>query len=166
MGLFDAFKEKDTTPAPVTDDIVNIGDGTVVDITEVSDPVFAGEMLGKGVGVQLNNGKVCSPVSGKVTVAFPTGHAYGIQTENGIEVLLHIGIDTVNLNGEGFKSKVKQGDTVRTGDVLVNVDLDLVKEKGYDSTVMVIITNTPDFKDVVKTTGSLAKGDVILHVER
>lgn len=128
-----------------------VSSGVVMDISEVSDKAFSSGAMGKGIAVKPidDEGEVISPVSGVVTVVFPTKHAYGISTVEGIEVLVHIGIDTVNLDGEGFTSHVSVGDTVKAGAVLASVDFKSIKDKGFDPVIMVIVTNTPDFLEVL-----------------
>lgn len=122
--------------------------GKVIPISEVNDPVFSQKAMGDGVGIIPDNGTVKAPADGVIETVFPTGHAVGIKTTGGYECLIHIGIDTVSLNGEGFETKVKQGDKVKKGQVLVEFDLDLIKQKGYDPTVMVCITNMDLVKEI------------------
>ena len=125
--------------------------GEVVELSTVSDKAFASEALGKGYALipDINSQDVLSPTTGEVTVVFPTKHAYGIKTKEGVEVLVHIGIDTVNLEGEGFESFVEVGDQINVGDKLATVDYQLLDSKGFDSTIMVVVTNTADFLDIV-----------------
>ncbi len=115
--------------------------GKVVDITEVEDQVFSSKAMGDGIAIDPTDGHVYSPFTGTITVAFPTGHAYGIKADNGKEVLIHIGMDTVELNGEGFSPKVKQGDRIVQGQLLCEVDLDLIKEKGKSTIIPVVFTD-------------------------
>ncbi|MDD3414924.1 MAG: beta-glucoside-specific PTS transporter subunit IIABC [Lachnospiraceae bacterium] len=117
--------------------------GDIIPVTEVKDEVFASKGLGDGVGIISAEGKVYAPYDGTVEVLFPTGHAIGLSGD-GIETLIHIGIDTVELNGEGFQPKVEQGDTVKKGDLLVEFDKEFIVEKGYDSTVIFIVTEMSD----------------------
>ena len=135
MGLFgDLFKKKD--------EIVAIADGKVVETSSVSDPVFAQEMMGKTLVFSYDTDKVVlhAPANGALTVLFPTGHAFGITTDGGVELLVHCGVDTVNADG-GFKVlDKKQGDRVNTGDPIVEVDLKKLKET-YDMSTMLVITN-------------------------
>lgn len=147
MGLFDKlFKKEEEINLPelnVNDEaIVAIADGELIDVHTVSDPVFAEEMMGKSVAFKYE-GKVvlCSPANGTLGVLFPTGHAYGVAMNNGVELLVHCGIDTVNAKGDGFKllSK-KQGDSVKAGDPIVEVDINKLS-KTYDMSTMLIITN-------------------------
>ena len=104
------------------------------------DEMFASRMLGDGFAVELTNGRILSPADGTVAAAFDTGHAVGIRTENGTEILIHIGINTVELGGKGFRLHVSQGQKVRRGDCLVDVDLEVVRKAGKDLTTMVIFT--------------------------
>ena len=123
-------------------------DGQVKDLGDVNDQVFSTKLMGDGAAIVPSDGTVYSPVDGQVTVAYETKHAYGLKSKNGAEVLIHIGIDTVNLKGEGFESFVKQGQTVKAGDKLGTVDLAKVKAEGYDTTVMVVVTNTNNYASV------------------
>lgn len=126
--------------------------GKVIPLSEVKDEAFSMGALGKGVGIEPTDGKVVSPVNGTVTVLFPSLHAIGITADSGVEILIHVGLDTVQLNGEGFTAHIKQGDKVTVGQLLVDVDLDLVKAKGYSIQTPVIISNSGDVLDVVETT--------------
>ncbi|MBQ1522650.1 MAG: PTS glucose transporter subunit IIA, partial [Erysipelotrichaceae bacterium] len=123
--------------------IVAIADGELIDIKSVPDPVFAEEMMGKSTAFKYNKDKVtlCSPANGTLGVLFPTGHAFGIVTNEGVEILIHCGVDTVNANGDGFKLlKKKQGDKVKAGDPIVEVDIKKLSAN-YDMSTMLIITN-------------------------
>ena len=147
MGLFDKlFKKEEPLPTlnVSDDDIVAIADGELIDVHTVSDPVFAEEMMGKSVAFKYSADKVklCSPVNGTLSVLFPTGHAYGLTSNTGVEVLVHCGIDTVNANGDGFRLLgKKQGDSVKAGDPIVEVDIRKLSQK-YDMSTMLILTNT------------------------
>lgn len=123
-------------------------DGQVKDLGDVNDQVFSTKLMGDGAAIVPSDGTIYSPVDGQVTVAYETKHAYGLKSKDGAEVLIHIGIDTVNLKGEGFESFVKQGQTVKAGDKLGTVDLAKVKAEGYDTTVMVVVTNTNNYASV------------------
>ncbi|MEM1506243.1 beta-glucoside-specific PTS transporter subunit IIABC [Domibacillus sp. 8LH] len=123
--------------------------GTVKALTDVNDPVFAGEAMGKGIAVVPATGKAFSPVDGTITTVFPTGHAIGITSKNGAEILIHIGINTVELNGKYFSPSVKQGDEIKKGDLLVEFDIAKIKEAGYDITTPVIVTNTDRYSSVL-----------------
>ena len=148
MGLFDKlFKKEEEVKLPelnVSDDaIVAIADGELIDVHTVPDPVFAEEMMGKSIAFKYNTDKVvlCSPVNGTLSVLFPTGHAYGLTAKNGVEVLIHCGIDTVNAKGEGFiLLGKKQGDSVKAGDPIVEVEIKKLS-RNYNMSTMLIITN-------------------------
>ncbi len=140
--------------------------GKLVAVSEVDDKVFASGALGAGVGVIPAEATVVSPVSGTIATVFPTGHAYGIKTADGVEVLVHIGIDTVAMKGEGFESKVSKGEAVEAGQPLAVVDFDKVKEAGYDPTVIVVVTNTKKLSSVVPVaSGPVVVGDASMAVE-
>lgn len=123
------------------DTFQNFGKGKVVALSEVPDKVFAEKMMGDGYALELSDGKIYAPVDGTVAVAFPTGHAYGITTKNDIEILIHIGIDTVELDGKGFNAKVKQNDKVKAGDLLTEVDLEYIKNAGKPTVTPMIFTS-------------------------
>ena len=123
-------------------------DGESIDLSQVDDQVFSTKMMGDGAAVIPSNGTIYAPADGEITVAYETKHAYGIKTNDGAEVLIHVGIDTVNLKGQHFTSNVTQGQKIKKGDVLGTADLDAIKQAGYDTTVMVIITNTMDYASV------------------
>ncbi|MBA2175136.1 PTS glucose transporter subunit IIA [Halobacillus locisalis] len=122
--------------------------GKVVSLDEVDDPVFSQRMMGDGVAIEPADGKVVSPVKGEIVQIFPTNHAVGIKTKSGIEVLVHIGLETVSMEGEGFEGHVKTGDKVEAGDLLITFDPELVREKAKSTITPVIITN---FDDAVET---------------
>jgi len=140
--------------------------GTVVKIEDVPDPVFAEKMMGDGIAIDPSDGEVVSPVSGEIVQVFPTKHAIGIKSEAGLEVLVHIGLDTVQMNGEGFTSHVSVGDKVQVGTKLVTFDLELVKEKAKSTITPIIITNSEVVKNVDKTTAtqSVRAETDLLHV--
>ncbi|MDF2535523.1 MAG: beta-glucoside transporter subunit [Bacillales bacterium] len=123
-------------------------EGELVPLVNVNDPVFAGEMLGKGVAIIPSVGKAVSPISGKILTVFETKHAIGLVDDNGIEVLIHIGLNTVELKGEFYKTHVKAEDLVKVGDLLVEFDLQAIKDAGYDVITPVVITNTNDFSEI------------------
>ena len=139
--------------------------GTVIPLSEVPDAVFSSEMLGKGFGVEPSEGKAYAPVDGEVTTVFDTKHALGLMSENGVELLIHIGMDTVKLNGRGFDVKVKAGDQVKAGDLLAEFDMDLIKSEGYPVTTAVVITNTDDCEAIGEVkTGAVTKDTDVLTV--
>ena len=123
--------------------------GEVIALNKVNDQVFSQEIMGKGVAIIPTENKVVSPVNGKISVMFPTGHAIGIISEEGVELLIHIGLDTVNLNGQHFNPRVQVGAEVKVGDILVEFDHEAIKEAGFDIVTPVIITNSKDYFDVV-----------------
>lgn len=122
--------------------------GKNIALSETSDPSFASEALGKGFAIIPNEEEVVSPIEGTITVLFPTKHAIGITDKNGLEILIHIGIDTVQLVGEGFEAFVEVGQTVKKGEKLVKFDSKLIKSKGYDLTTFVVVTNTDHYKEI------------------
>ena len=115
--------------------------GTVIPLAEVEDPVFSQGMMGLGVGIIPAEGKLYAPADGTVAAVFPTGHAVGMETEDGMELLLHIGIDTVEMKGKGFKAVVAQGAKVKAGDLLVEFEPEVIKAAGYKDTTMVLVSN-------------------------
>src|SRR5690625_525700 len=123
-------------------------DGEVVSLEDVPDPIFYKNMMGDGVAIKPNNGTVVSPVQGKLMQVLPTKHAIGIQADNGTEILLHIGLETVNLNGEGFTTHIEEGDNVKVGDALVTFEKEIIEEKAKSTITQVIITNTAEMKEI------------------
>ena len=151
--------EKDTIYVPAK--------GKVIALSEVKDDTFAGEVLGKGVAIYPEEGKIYAPFDGTVTTVFDTRHAIGMTSKDGIEVLIHVGINTVMLNGEGYECHVAEGDVVKAGTLLLDVDLEKIKSKGYDVTTPVIVTNTDDFAGItVLKKGDLEPLDAVMKVER
>ena len=141
--------------------------GAVVALTEVKDKVFASGALGNGIGIVPDNGLVYAPFAGTVVTAFPTGHAFGIKSADGVEVLIHIGIDTVQLDGKGFTPAVTQGQAVETGDLLATIDLDTITAAGYDPTTIMVITNTAHYAAVIPAEGHhLTHGETAIVIER
>ena len=140
--------------------------GDVVALENVNDPVFSSGAMGQGIAVKPSQGVVYAPADAEVSIAFATGHAYGLKTANGAEILIHVGIDTVTMNGEGFEQKVAQGDKVKAGDVLGTFDSSKIAAAGLDDTTMVIVTNTADYASVTPVaSGSVVKGDAIIEVK-
>ena len=140
--------------------------GDVVALENVDDPVFSSGAMGQGIAVKPSQGVVYAPADAEVSIAFATGHAYGLKTANGAEILIHVGIDTVTMNGEGFEQKVAQGDKVKSGDVLGTFDSNKIAAAGLDDTTMVIVTNTADYASVTPVaSGSVVKGDAIIEVK-
>ena len=156
-----------TVPATLQDEtIISPIVGQAVALENVNDPVFSSGAMGQGIAVKPSEGVVYAPADAEVTIAFATGHAFGLKTANGAEILIHVGIDTVSMNGDGFEQKVAQGDKVKAGDVLGTFDSTKIAAAGLDDTTMVIVTNTADYASVTPVaTGAVAKGDAIIEVK-
>ena len=140
----------DTTAETAEETLTSPVNGTQIPLSEVADETFASEMLGTTVAVEPADGKIVAPCDGEVSNIFETGHAVCITTESGGELLIHIGIDTVKMDGKGFTKKVSDGDKVHAGDILVEADLEEIKNAGYQTTTMMILTNTDEFGNVTK----------------
>jgi len=161
-----AVQKAEATFKGVTDEVHSVADGQVINIEDVKDPVFSQKMMGDGFAVEPENGQIVSPVAGKITSVFPTKHALGLLTENGLEVLVHIGLDTVSLEGKPFEVKVSEGQTVAAGDLLVEADLDAIREAGRETSTVVVFTNADAIKSVkVEHTGKLAANAPVATVE-
>lgn len=168
MGIFDKLfkkEEKYYLPEINVDDetIVAMADGEMIDVHTVSDPVFAEEMMGKSTAFKYKGDKVtiCSPANGTLAVLFPTGHAFGVLMNNGVELLVHIGVDTVNSNGDGFKVLgKKQGETVKAGEPVVEIELKKLSQK-YDMPVMLIVTNANDREIEFIEPQTVTRGQII-----
>jgi len=157
-GNIPATLQNETLVTPIVGDVVALAD--------VNDPVFSSGAMGQGIAVKPSQGVVYAPADAEVSIAFPTGHAFGLKTTDGAEVLIHVGIDTVTMNGEGFEVKVAQGDKVKAGDILGTFDSNKIAAAGLDDTTMVIVTNTADYASVAPVaTGSVAKGDAVIEVK-
>ncbi len=163
-----AVKEKEQ---PVSSEMIrstalkSVVEGEVVPLNEINDQAFSTGALGKGIGIKPISHVIHSPIDGEVLTVFPTKHAIGLRSDQGVEVLIHIGIDTVSLEGKYFTMNVKQGDRVRTGQPIGEVDFEKVREAGYDPTTIVVITNTNDFLDVIPTSNNqLVKSDDLLNI--
>lgn len=129
-------------------------EGTIVPVTEVSDPTFGQEIVGKGIAIQPANGKVFSPVNGSVSMLFETKHAIIITSDQGAEILIHIGLDTVNLKGQFFTTFASVGQKVKPGDLLIEFELEELKKAGYDTITPMVVCNMDKFKDIKIKTGS------------
>jgi len=150
----------------VTEEVYSVADGQVIELDQVKDPVFAQKMMGDGFAVEPANGNIVSPVSGTVSSIFPTKHALGLVTESGLEVLVHIGLDTVSLEGKPFTVRVTEGQHVAAGDLLVTADLGAIREAGRETTTVVVFTNGDAIKSVkLEQTGSLAAKTAVAKVE-
>lgn len=142
---------------PASKQILAPVSGRVVPMSEVNDPTFSQEILGKGVAIIPSEGRVVAPASGEVVVMFETKHAVSLRTDGGTELIIHIGLDTVNLKGDYFTAHVKQGDHVKAGDLLVEFEMDSIKEAGYDVITPIIICNTPDYPNMACHVGKEVK---------
>ena len=152
--------KKESIISPVT--------GEVVDLTEVPDPVFSEKLMGDGIAIIPSLGEVCSPVDGEVVQIFETKHAISIRSEKGLEIILHIGLETVNLKGKGFKSYVKENKKVKAGDKLISFDLDLIKSEGYNLITPLVLVNMDEkVKKIDKKLDkkSIAVGDIVMEVK-
>ena len=163
-----ATKTEAPAAAAATTTVVNAPvAGHVISLDETGDPVFASRALGEGVGIQPADSTVVAPVSGVLQTVAETGHAFGIKTDDGVEVLVHVGIDTVKMNGEGFDVKVKANEHVNAGDNLVVVDFDKVKEAGYSTTTLMTVLNTVAFASVTpKTDVDVKAGESVIDIQR
>ncbi|RSJ22927.1 PTS system beta-glucoside-specific EIIBCA component [Streptococcus intermedius] len=160
--------EANEAAAPVLTDetILSPIVGSIVDLKDVNDPVFSSGAMGQGIAVKPSEGVVYAPADAEVTIAFATGHAYGLKTENGAEILIHVGIDTVSMNGEGFNQQVAQGDKVKAGDVLGTFDATKIAAAGLDDTTMVIVTNTADYVSVTPVAeGAVTKEEAVIELK-
>lgn len=162
-GSGNTASDSDTCSNGAVVEIASPVKGRVIPVTEVKDEVFASKGMGDGVGIMVEEGKVYAPFNGSVEALFPTGHAVGLATE-GAEVLIHIGINTVELDGKGFQAHVQQGDTVKKGDLLVSFDKELIEKEGYDSTVIFIVTDLNEGRQLETKTGCTV--DVLENVMR
>jgi PTS system beta-glucosides-specific IIC component/PTS system sucrose-specific IIC component len=151
-------KEKEDISSPIK--------GQILDLSEVPDPTFAQKIMGDGIALKPETGEIVAPVSGKIVNLLDTKHAIGLETESGVEVLIHVGVDTVQMGGEGFESFVEKGDNVETGDKLLEVDLDLVEEEAKSIITPMVITNTDDFTEINSLReGQIDFGDKLLEVK-
>jgi len=169
--LGDDSDKAETTDASVTPAASLVSDevlvapvsGTAESLRDVNDQVFSAEIMGKGAAFIPTDDQVLAPADGTITVTYDSMHAYGIKTTDGAEVLIHLGLDTVNLNGEHFTTKVKKGDTVHKCDLLGTFDVKALKAANYDPTVMLVITNTADYANVERLTAKqVTAGDQVV----
>lgn len=161
--MFHFLKKKKGT------DICAVVKGTVKDLEQVEDQVFSKGLIGRGIAIIPEDCLIKAPCDGTLSVVFPTGHAFGIQDADGLEYLIHIGVDTVNLNGKGFTLQVKQGQKVHQGDVLVKVDFDLIKEHHLATDTMVLVTTPKEscsFTCNVRDGQSVTSETALFHCEK
>ena len=162
MGLFDFLKKKDNADviaAPVA--------GEAVESSQINDPTFGEEMLGKGIAIKPTDTKVYAPFDGTVALVFDTKHAISLVSETGAEVLIHVGLDTVSLKGEHFTTHVENGAAVKKGDLLMEFDKEAIAVAGFETIIPVVVCNSDDYKGVKRITGSVVKpGDTIMELEK
>lgn len=153
----------DTETTVQNENILSPANGDIIPLSSIQDEVFSSEAMGKGVAIHPNEGRMYAPANGLVTTLFKTKHAIGIKTDNGAEVLIHIGMDTVQLDGEFFEAHIEQGDKVKAGDLLVEFDINKIEEAGYSVTTPIVITNTNEY-DRVETVSddTITKEDVLI----
>ena len=142
--MFDFFKKKKTSELIIGSPVK----GKTVPLSSVNDPTFSEGMLGKGAAILPSEGKIYAPADGTIETLFDTLHAFSLSTADGVEILVHVGLDTVKMEGDGFTGYVHSGDAVKKGDLVLEVDLDKVKAAGYDTSTLVVICNTDDYGDV------------------
>ena len=155
------FKKKQSSLCAVCD-------GMSVPISEIPDEAFSLGLLGKGFAQEPENNIFCSPVDGTIENVSKTKHAYSIHTENDLDILIHIGVDTVEMNGEGFEPQVKEGDKVKTGDIIAKADINLIKEKGFNPITAVLITNPDEITNVAYKFGrtEIGKNAVMFYSKK
>ena len=140
--------------------------GECIPVSEVNDPTFKEELLGKGVAILPSNGRICAPSDGEIAMIFPTGHAVTMVTQEGVELLIHFGMDTVELKGKYFTVKTKEGDSVKKGDLLIEADIEEIKREGYEITTPIVVTNSNDFSDIISQTGKVEAGDPVMKIRK
>ncbi len=170
MGFFDFLKKKpEAAPAAPAFPMMLAADakGTVVPMEQIPDEVFAQGILGKCCGIDPTEGKVYAPVGGTITQAPDSGHALGILGDGGVEVLIHVGVDTVEMKGDGFSPKVKEGDKIQKGQLLLEMDLAKIEAANHPAVVITVITNTDEFKDVeLVASGAVEPGADLLKISK
>ena len=160
MGLFDKLFQGNKI------EIASPVNGEIVPVTQVPDETFSQEMVGKGVAIIPSDGKFYAPTDGELVALFPTGHAFCLNSADGAEILVHIGIDTVKLKGQFFTIHATQGASVKKGDLIVEVDLEGVKNAGYNVITPVVVSNFANFSDVEKKSGSVAAGGAAIVLSK
>lgn len=158
MSLFDIFKRKDKKRKKEIEILAPVS-GELLNISDVPDEAFSQKMMGDGFAVKSYDGIVVSPVDAEVQLVFETKHAIGLKTETGLEILIHFGIDTVNLNGEGFDVLVKAGDKVKAGDELMKVDIEFIKANATSDIAPIVFTNLEEGKSIEVKTGDVISGE-------
>lgn len=143
-------------------DIISTQDGKAVNLDEVPDPAFSQRMLGDGVAIIPTDNKVYAPIDGVIIQVYDTLHAYGIQSDDGLDILIHIGINTVELKSQGFTSLVNEGDRVKAGDAIAIADLDFIKSKGYEIYTPILITNIDEVRSISCAYGPVKSGETVV----
>ena len=136
--------------------------GSLLPLSKATDPLFSSLSMGNGVAILPSSSEVVSPVTGEITMVFPTKHAFGLKTDEGIEILIHIGVDTVNLKGKGFSFYKKKNTKVKAGEKIADIDLSVLSQNGYDSTIMFIVTNSNGYSLVYEDDASVKSGESII----
>lgn len=167
MGLFDRFKSKEKPEAVVFPVILDaVSEGNCIPMEEIPDPTFSAGVLGQCCGINPTVGKVYAPVDGKISQVAESLHAIGIEA-GGMELLIHVGVDTVDMNGDGFDCKVKENQSVKKGDLLLTMDLQKIHAAGHADTVIFIVTNSDDFSEVkVVASGAVRPGTGVMRVSK
>ncbi len=160
MGFFDKIFHGNKV------EIASPVNGEIVPMSQVKDETFSQEMVGKGVAIIPSDGKFYAPASGTIIALFPTGHAFCINTDDGAELLVHIGLDTVKLKGQYFNIHAAQGDHINKGDLIVEVDIEGVKNAGYDVITPVVVSNHAKFSNLEKKSGSVAAGEAAILLSK
>lgn len=164
MGLFDMFKKKNDEKKSVV--ICSPLSGELASIDQTPDEAFASKMMGDGVVIIPSDGEVVAPFDGKVEMVFPTKHAIGLSSNDGVQILIHFGIDTNSLDGEGFEVFVEQGQEVKKGQKLLNADIDFIKSKGISTHVPVVFTELAEDKTInILKTGNVSKEEEIVEIK-
>lgn len=164
-GYHEEEVEPDTSLSVMPGIVYSPAKGTLIALSDVKDPTFSQELMGKGFAVIPEEGRIVSPINGTIITVFPTGHAIGIMSDTGIELLIHIGLDTVNLNGKYFDVKVQEGTHIKCGELLVQFDIEGIIREGYDVTTMVVVTNTASFKEIiVENSGQVEESTQVLSI--
>lgn len=166
MGLFDRLREKKATPVEFPAALGAVTSGTFVPMAQIPDAVFSTGMLGICCGVEPEEGRVVAPIGGKVTQVADTLHAVGLEA-GGMELLIHVGVDTVDMEGRGFSAKVKVGQSVEKGQELLTMDLEQIRAAGHPTTTILAVTNSDDFSTVDEiASGRVNSGDAVLRVSK
>ncbi|WGL97475.1 PTS glucose transporter subunit IIA [Arsenophonus sp. aPb] len=164
MGLFDKLKSlvSDDKNSTGNIDIIAPISGEIVNIEDVPDVVFAEKIVGDGIAIKPTGNKIVAPVDGTIGKIFETNHAFSIESDNGIELFVHFGIDTVELKGEGFTRLAEEGQKVQKGDLVLELDLPLLEEKAKSTLTPVVISNMDEIKELIKLTGSVIVGETVI----